>query len=232
MSARPWRWSWPRPWRRHSMRRKRSRSTTRVLPGVYHSEDAMRPGAPVGLGRGAGQHSRRYVFGDREATEAAFASADQVVAMDFHVDRVTGVPLEPRAALGQYDASRPVATRFTPAAAARCGRNASLPRCSASRPSGCASFPTMSAAISAPATASSSSLAWCFGRRASSGVRSSSRRRDRNAFLSDYQGRDLVTKVELALSQDGRFLAHARHQYQQCRRALRLAFPALQRAGR
>src|SRR5262249_57633419 len=27
------------------------------------------------------------------------------------------------------------------------------------------------------------------------------------AFLSDYQGRDLVTKVELALARDGRFLA-------------------------
>ena len=27
------------------------------------------------------------------------------------------------------------------------------------------------------------------------------------AFLSDYQGRDLVTKVELALDDDGRFLA-------------------------
>src|SRR5215472_12652309 len=47
-----------------------------VLPGVYHSEDAMRPGA----------------------------RADRVVAMDFHIDRVTGVPLEPRSALGEYDA--------------------------------------------------------------------------------------------------------------------------------
>src|SRR5262249_58206702 len=27
------------------------------------------------------------------------------------------------------------------------------------------------------------------------------------AFLSDFQGRDLVTKVELALARDGRFLA-------------------------
>ena len=27
------------------------------------------------------------------------------------------------------------------------------------------------------------------------------------AFLTDYQGRDLVTKVELALRQDGKFLA-------------------------
>src|SRR5207342_3485016 len=44
-------------------------------------------------------------FGDQEATDRAFAAADRVVAMDFHIDRVTGVPLEPRAALGQYDAA-------------------------------------------------------------------------------------------------------------------------------
>src|SRR5258708_33970003 len=44
-------------------------------------------------------------FGDKDATDNAFAAADHVVAMDFHIDRVTGVPLEPRAALAEYDAA-------------------------------------------------------------------------------------------------------------------------------
>jgi aerobic carbon-monoxide dehydrogenase large subunit len=42
-------------------------------------------------------------FGDAAATERAFAIADHIVEMEFHVGRVTGVPLEPRAALGHWD---------------------------------------------------------------------------------------------------------------------------------
>ncbi len=42
-------------------------------------------------------------FGDREATDKGFAAADHVVSMDFHIDRVTGVTMEPRAALAHYD---------------------------------------------------------------------------------------------------------------------------------
>ena len=46
------------------------------------------------------------MFGDSEATDRAFAEADHIVEMDLHIGRVTGVPLEPRAALGQYDPAR------------------------------------------------------------------------------------------------------------------------------
>ena len=77
-----------------------------VLPGVYHSEDAMRPGAPAVWDEVPDNVPVDTFFGDREATDKAFANADHVVAMDFHIDRVTGVPLEPRAALGEYDAQR------------------------------------------------------------------------------------------------------------------------------
>src|SRR5262249_44012501 len=72
-------------------------------PGVYHSEDAMKPGAPVIWDEVPNNIPVDTWFGDREATQRAFASADHVVAMNFHVDRVTGVPLELRSALGEYD---------------------------------------------------------------------------------------------------------------------------------
>ena len=42
-------------------------------------------------------------FGDKERTDAAFAAAQDVVEMDIVIDRVTGVPMEPRAALGDYN---------------------------------------------------------------------------------------------------------------------------------
>ena len=44
-------------------------------------------------------------FGDKEATDRAFAAADHVVEHEFHIARVTGVPLEPRAAVANYDAA-------------------------------------------------------------------------------------------------------------------------------
>jgi carbon-monoxide dehydrogenase large subunit len=75
-----------------------------ALPGVYHSEDAMRPVAPVVWDEVPDNVPVDTAFGDKAATDAAFAKAARVVAMDFHIDRVTGVPLEPRSALGSYDA--------------------------------------------------------------------------------------------------------------------------------
>jgi carbon-monoxide dehydrogenase large subunit len=73
------------------------------LPGVYRSEDAMQPGAPAIWDEVPDNVPVDTWFGDRAATDQAFASADHVVAFDFHIDRVTGVPLEPRAALAHYD---------------------------------------------------------------------------------------------------------------------------------
>jgi carbon-monoxide dehydrogenase large subunit len=75
-----------------------------VLPFVLHSEDAMKPGAPLVWAEAPGNMPIDSAFGDAEATDRAFATADYVVAMDFHIDRVTGVPLEPRSALAEYDA--------------------------------------------------------------------------------------------------------------------------------
>src|SRR4029077_7125757 len=60
-----------------------------VLPGVYHSEDAMRGGAPVIWDGVKNNVPVETLFGDAAATDKAFAAADHVVAMDFFIDRVT-----------------------------------------------------------------------------------------------------------------------------------------------
>jgi carbon-monoxide dehydrogenase large subunit len=80
------------------------------LPGVFHSEDAMAPGAPAVWDELPGNVLIDTCFGDGTATEAAFARAAHVIAKDFHIARVTGVPLEPRCALGHYD---PASGRLT-----------------------------------------------------------------------------------------------------------------------
>src|SRR5947208_3513414 len=76
-----------------------------VLPHVVHSEDAMKPGAPVVWDEAPNNTPVDTWFGDRAATDAAFARADHVVKKDFHIGRVTGVPMEPRAAVAHYDAA-------------------------------------------------------------------------------------------------------------------------------
>ncbi len=75
------------------------------LPFAAQSEDAMRPGASAIWNEVPGNVCIETWFGDRAATDAAFARAAHVVAKEFHIGRVTGVPLEPRSALGSYDAA-------------------------------------------------------------------------------------------------------------------------------
>ena len=177
------------------------------LPFVLHSEDAMRPGAPALWDEVKDNILVDTQFGDAQATDAAFARAAHVVTRKFHVGRVTGVPMEPRAALGHYDAATGRYTLYAGSGGAVRQKNELATVLGVPPETGCAFFRTTSAAISAPATASSSSSVSCCGRRSKLGrpVKFTATRSE--AFLSDYQGRDLVTEVELALDDDGRFLA-------------------------
>ncbi len=74
--------------------------------------------------------------GDAAATAAAFAAAAHVVRFETWVQRVTGVPMEPRAALAHYD---PATDRYTIHAGGggSCGRRRRSRSSSASRPSRC-----------------------------------------------------------------------------------------------
>ena len=177
-----------------------------VLPGVYHSEDAMRPGAPVIWSEVPSNVPIDTFFGDREATEEAFARADHVVALDLHIDRVTGLPLEPRAALGEYDsasgrytlhAGSGGAVRQKRELAAVLGIAPERVRVLSYDVGG--NFGTRNRVFVEFAL-----VLWA-ARKLGRPVKFTATRSE--AFLSDYQGRDLVTKVELALARDGRLLA-------------------------
>src|SRR5262249_27276671 len=177
-----------------------------ALPGVYHSEDAMRPGAPAIWSEVPDNILIDTFFGDPKATDQAFADAAHVVAMDFHIDRVTGVPLEPRSALGEYDAA---SGRYTlHAGSGGAGRQKRevgavlglVPgQLRGLSHDGGGKFGARHRAILGfrPGL--------CGARKLGRPVKFTATRSE--AFLSDYQGRDLVTKVELALARDGRFLA-------------------------
>jgi aerobic carbon-monoxide dehydrogenase large subunit len=176
------------------------------LPFVTHAADAMAPGAPTVWDEVPDNIPVDTWFGDRAATDAAFAAADHVVKMDVHIGRVTGVPIEPRAAVAQYD---PASRRYTLYAgsggavrqknelAGVLGIAPDLLRVLSYDVGG--NFGTRNRVF-----VEFGLIVWA-ARKLGRPVKYTATRSE--AFLSDYQGRDLVTKVELALRKDGRFLA-------------------------
>ncbi|MCC7048096.1 MAG: xanthine dehydrogenase family protein molybdopterin-binding subunit [Alphaproteobacteria bacterium] len=74
------------------------------LPAVTEARDAATPEAPV-LHEGApGNLALDYHYGDAEKTAAAFAAAAHVVRLPIINNRLVANPIEPRAALAEYDA--------------------------------------------------------------------------------------------------------------------------------
>jgi aerobic carbon-monoxide dehydrogenase large subunit len=80
-----------------------------VLPAVARGLAAAKPGAPR-----ARLDSPNIILdgeiGDAPAAENAFAGAAHIVTFDTWVQRVAGVPMEPRAAVGEYDPATGVHT--------------------------------------------------------------------------------------------------------------------------
>src|SRR3977135_2490765 len=73
------------------------------LPFVCQSEDAMKPGAPAVWDELPGNILVDTHFGDKAGTDQDFAEAADTVALEFHIDRVTGVLMEPRACVANFD---------------------------------------------------------------------------------------------------------------------------------
>src|SRR5690348_7536895 len=177
-----------------------------VLPHVIHSEDAMKPGAPALWDEVPDNTPIDTWFGNREATDKAFAAADHVIRHDFHVGRVTGVPLEPRAAVADYDAASGRYTLYAGSGGAvRQKRELSailgIPpeqlRVLSYDVGG--NFGTRNRVF-----VEFGLVLWAAGKLGRP-VKFTATRSE--AFLSDYQGRDLVSRAELALDKTGRFLA-------------------------
>src|SRR5438034_5919914 len=176
------------------------------LPAVTASITAAASDAPVlyeGMSSNVCVDSEG---GNAAAVDAAFGRAAHVVRFETWVHRVTGVPMEPRAAVGVWD---PASGRYTVhAGAGGLGRTQtgvagalgvpeSAVRVVAREVGG--NFGTRNSCYPEFAL-----VAWA-ARRVGRPVKWTGERRE--AFLADYQGRDLTVQAELALDADGRFLA-------------------------
>jgi carbon-monoxide dehydrogenase large subunit len=177
-----------------------------ALPFVLHSEDAMKPGAPTIWDEVPNNILVDTKFGDADATDRAFAQAAHVVAYDFNIPRVTGVPMEPRACVANYDktsgrytlhAGSGGAVRQKRELATLLGIDLDALRVLSLDVGG--NFGTRNRVYP------EYGLTLWASRKLGRPVKYLSTRSE--CFISDYQGRDLISRLELALDAKGKFLA-------------------------
>jgi aerobic carbon-monoxide dehydrogenase large subunit len=176
-----------------------------ALPAVTDTLEAAAPDAPRLFEEAQSNIVVDGELGDREATEAAFARAAHVVKFETWVQRVTGVPMEPRAAVCAFDpdtgrytlyAGNGGAWRLKDDLATILGVPAEQVRCIMRDIGG--NFGTRGMIYAEFAL-----VAWA-ARRLGRPVKWTGERHE--AFLCDYQARDLAVTAELALDRDGNFL--------------------------
>jgi aerobic carbon-monoxide dehydrogenase large subunit len=175
------------------------------LPAVTEANAATEPAAPR-LYDDMPNIMIDAEIGDAAATAAAFAGAAHITRLDTWINRVTGVPMEPRAAVGIYDEASGRYTLYAGSGgivrqkkelSAILGVPFEAVRVVAREIGG--NFGTRNSFFPEFAM-----VAWG-SRRIGRPVKWTAERHE--AFVSDYMGRDLTVSAELALDADGRFLA-------------------------
>ena len=175
------------------------------LPHVSDSKDAILEGAPILFDEINSNAFIDTTFGNQDATDAAFSQAAHIVEHEFHIQRVTGVTMEPRSALGSYDpdikkytliAGSGGAVRQRSELAAVLGIKKDGIRVISPDVGG--NFGTRNRVYV------EFGLVLFAAQLIARPVKFTATRSE--SFLTDYQGRDLFTKIQLALDIRGRFL--------------------------
>jgi aerobic carbon-monoxide dehydrogenase large subunit len=176
------------------------------LPAVVSTEDATKPGRPRVWDASPDNVSFVYLEGDKAATDAAFAGAAHIVKRKFVINRVTAATMEPRGAIGDYNAAEGRYTIYTTLQRTH-GYRAELARQVLKVPESRVrvvagdiggSFGMKSAIYNEVA------LVLLASKLTGRPVKWTSTRSE--AFLGDAQARDNVTEAELAVDHDGHFL--------------------------
>src|SRR6476661_5928920 len=177
-----------------------------LLPCVTVAEEAMQPGAPAVWDEVRENILVDTHFGNTAETDRVLAQAPHVISIDHHIGRVTGVPIEPRTAVARYDktvdrytiyAGSGGAVRQKRELAAVLGVDPDKIRVLSFDVGG--NFGTRNRVY-----VEFGLVLWA-ARKLDRPVKYTATRSE--CFISDYQGRDLVVKFELALDERGRFLA-------------------------
>jgi len=177
-----------------------------TLPAVVDVRGAIAPGAPVLHDATPGNVALDKECGDPAALEAAFAAAHLVIEHSFRSQRIVNAQMEPRAAIGLFDEASGEVTALA------CSQGAVRLKTNVADSLGVAPenvraiTPDVGGGFGLRNNPQAESILVAFAARALKrpvkwlGDRS-------ECFLSDFQGRDLVTQARLALDRDGRILA-------------------------
>ena len=177
-----------------------------VLPAVTDSLAALAPDAPLLHDEVPGNLALDTAFGDQTASEAAFAAGHLVVTQTFHNQRIASAHMEPRAAIGAYDEAQGDYTILTGSQGAVRVKNTIA---------GCLGVPPERVRAITHDVGGAFGLlnnvypeqvmvTWA-ARQVGRPVKWTGDRTE--AFLADYQGRDIFTLGRLSLDQQGKILA-------------------------
>ncbi|WP_374449425.1 xanthine dehydrogenase family protein molybdopterin-binding subunit [Stella sp.] len=181
------------------------------LPAVVSMPEAIRAGSTQVWDQAPNNTCYDWEFGDRAAVEKAFASAHHVARLDLVNNRLVPNAMEPRAAIGDFDRGTGEYTLYTTS------QNPHVIRLLMG--AYVLQIPESKLRVVAPDVgggfgskiyhyAEEAIVTWAAGKLGRP-VKWTADRSE--SFMSDAHGRDHVTRVELALDKDGRFLALREH---------------------
>jgi carbon-monoxide dehydrogenase large subunit len=176
------------------------------LLAVTDVRDAIKLGAPSLHDAAPHNVAMDKQMGDAPALAAAFASAHLVVEHSFRAQRIVNAQMEPRAAIGTYDEASGIVTTLA------CSQGANRLKTNVADSLGLAPdkvravTPDVGGGFGLRNNPQPEAILVAFAARAlERPVKWLSDRAE--CFLTDFQGRDLVTHARLALDRDGRILA-------------------------
>ena len=176
------------------------------LDAVVSCADATEDGAPLVWDEAPGNTCYDWELGDREATDAAFERAAQVVELDLVNNRLVPNAMEPRAAIGEYD---PAGGNYTLTTTSQAPHVVRL-----LMGAFVLNLPEHKLRVVAPDVgggfgskifhyAEEAIVTWAAGKLARP-VKWTAERSE--SFVSDAHGRDHVSHAELAVDEQGQFL--------------------------
>ncbi len=177
-----------------------------VLPAVVEADAALAPGAPQLYDDLPRNCCFSVQMGDHAAAQRAFAGAALVVRRAFRNSRIVNAQMEPRSAIGEYDASRDAYTLTSGSQGAK-RQQMGLADTFGVPP---ARMRVVSPDVGGgfgPRTflnVEQVAVLWA-ARRVGRPVKWTSDRSE--AFISDYQGRGMLLNAAMAFDADGRILA-------------------------
>jgi carbon-monoxide dehydrogenase large subunit len=176
------------------------------LPAVTSTAEAPKPGAPRVWDDCPDNICFVELIGDKAAVDAAFAHAAHVTRHRFVINRVTAATMEPRGAVGDYNAADGRYTIYTPIQRPHPTRTdlAKVLKVSESKVRIVTGDTGGSFGMKSPIF-NETPLVLLASKLTGRPVKWISTRTE--AFLSDAQARDNVTEAELALDKDGNFIA-------------------------